>query len=1290
MRYVEKIHDLWTSGGPFLGEDRPSGRVTVERNYWLRSTESASGRNQRNPYRWFQRADTDEQFETEIPNVKSITIERDLNGDAATCRIVIANTVNLKLGEREEQEGVWGKPGYFSYSRGLSQEAKARWGQSANEWSKIIVPNALLRTYHGYGGHDKTIPEAVADEDIIITGVWLIDEIRLSANSDLELSCRDMGKFLIDQQLYPPLMPGRLYPLEYYRWKYDSVSIPKGDIPASSQSAIGLPCHYGCTIGGSASSSTDVFYGFDANILGHQPSHAFDSSFEPDGDEPGKLYHQQTFWLSNGHSSPDGYEWIEICCDGQETNKVYIHPWGGDYVCYVSVWENGGWVSPEGSGEGGTIPYAGGDYTGVNAADIPYVTKLGLKWEAIDREAEHPLPRVYKADKIRLTFTNLTASQWESPNHYRAGVRKTFPMFDMKEAVAKGYLNTYACASYPKVDEDAVGYWQVRHNGNVFAFGDARLYPASNTNPETLHASWVVAMYANHDGLGYWTMDMNGRVVAYGSASHYGDRSVVDGSNGYTGFAPTPTGNGYWLLRRDGQVFAYGDAVDHGSSSHVATLPTGVRAWAHAIESHPDDSGYWVLWTDGYVDAFELDHLGDADRDGFDTTEYVGTLKRDSAGTGYWIVSGGGKIQQFGTAFNFGGATAWGVENWTAGLVWDFLPNWNTDSGYAFQRANGDLDIRGDFEYFGSCADGTAILRKDGNYKDYSDIIRELVLWSGFHLYDPENASADPEVYGRIEKTGAYAKEDLPREMFDKKPVIDPITELKEVVGYIVWVDQQGRFRFESPNWWSLGNYDYEMVELDLIPVVDEMVQLLDYSVVAGDRDARSELMISTAEPTEDFTDTLTTRIVPASASLLRGMVKPAQWINGAFLSKKEQEIMAELISMHAWFAERMGSVTCWGNPLIDINDQIRIYERTTGETFVHYVRGVSSTIDNESGEYTMTIDTNWLGGSPLNRRPLFLAAEARRDGTGYWQARNDGSIYAFGDADLFPTDETHRNWVTSIRSSATGEGYYTLDLSGKVIARGDAVHYGDLNRVEEDCMDMAVTPSGEGYVILSRDGTVEAFGDAVNYGNATLPMTPLPSGDYPIAQSIEHHSTDGGYWILTTDGTVHEFGACVNHGSANRDSFLYTEYVASLRSTSTGDGYWIVSGGGRIQAFGDASDEGESDLYPQAEWVDGLVWAMIPNYAGTGYAIQHADGQLDFFGDMENLGEAFDTGAPVSYEWRVVDPTIYASLDADQQREHFSVSGNVTEFMSKLESPSAQKAVASKFDSADVPPLKA
>jgi hypothetical protein len=231
IRDVAHIWETWYSTEPKVGDRKPCSRVTVEKNYWLRPSGSEDqtsvvvGTWNRGPARWFQRADMTEQVETEIPNIKTINIDRSIDSDAGTCTITVANTANLVFGEPEETEQQVGKPGYFTWNRGASQEALARWGQTRNPWYNVLVPNALLRTYQGYGGHDQEISEAIEDGNLVLTGVWLIDEVRAGTGETLEIKCRDMAKLLIEQMLYPPLVPRGQYPLRYFRYVVESYAI---------------------------------------------------------------------------------------------------------------------------------------------------------------------------------------------------------------------------------------------------------------------------------------------------------------------------------------------------------------------------------------------------------------------------------------------------------------------------------------------------------------------------------------------------------------------------------------------------------------------------------------------------------------------------------------------------------------------------------------------------------------------------------------------------------------------------------------------------------------------------------------------------------------------------------------------------------------------------------------------------------------------------------------------------------------------------------------------------------
>jgi hypothetical protein len=66
-------------------------------------------------------------------------------------------------------------------------------------------------------------------------------------------------------------------------------------------------------------------------------------------------------------------------------------------------------------------------------------------------------------------------------------------------------------------------------------------------------------------------------------------------------------------------------------------------------------------------------------------------------------------------------------------------------------------------------------------------------------------------------------------------------------------------------------------------------------------------------------------------------------------------------------FSYRSNSVTIPGNPAIQIDDQVRIYERVTGETYIHYVSGINSKWDVQTGQWTYTLTTHWLGETPFS-----------------------------------------------------------------------------------------------------------------------------------------------------------------------------------------------------------------------------------------------------------------------------------------------------------------------------------
>lgn len=282
--------------------------------------------------------------------------------------------------------------------------------------------------------------------------------------------------------------------------------------------------------------------------------------------------------------------------------------------------------------------------------------------------------------------------------------------------------------------------------------------------------------------------------------------------------------------------------------------------------------------------------------------------------------------------------------------------------------------------------------QRSGNYFDYTDIIYDFLLWAGFH-YDvfPQEALPDlgggptppagtagfAQVHGVLETTGAWAEDALPDDLFDKRPVIDAITEIRNIVGYLFWIDEEGGAHFQSPNWFAQGNWTEDNVRSTYLPEIDERLQITGYSVTFSSENVRTRIVISSeaippvppygssAETYAAYKDAISraTFYTPEDGQeLWHGMILPAMWWNGAFNDPDEQLIMAKLIAMHLYYRSRQGSLKMQGNPCIQVNDQVRIYERQTSESYVHYVRGVSSTLDNQTGRYEMTLTTHWLG----------------------------------------------------------------------------------------------------------------------------------------------------------------------------------------------------------------------------------------------------------------------------------------------------------------------------------------
>lgn len=1294
----------------------PCTRVTVEKSWYLNITGATVGTWTRGPAHWFQREDLTKQQETELPNVLSVSMNRSLESDAGTCDIVVMNTAMPAYGQQESPSGQFGTPGALTWDHGVAQDARARWSHAVNSWQGVLVPNALLRTYQGFGGHDKTIDDALADGNLILNGVWLVDDVSIGSDGNISLKCRDMAKLLLDQQLFPPLVPPNLYPPFYERWKLTPKSIPKELPPPGSV----------CYGGQYLNSSSDVAYGeWNTHATGHPGTDAFDISTEAQM----PFRHQATFWMSEEYGGPDGYAWIEFLVTGgavAPVNEVMYHafegklmewPAEGMFYVMVSVFERGRWADPETEG-GGITPHG-----------IPYVSTFvpnqGPDMWSFSNDNLYRLPRHYWATMIRFTITNLLpvwSGGWRPPDEgpmprppgeggWRAGARKLDACSIYRDGDPNFANFVYASASIRANTQERSGYWQVRATGQVYAFGDARIYPVNS--PRSSPRQYVTGMTAHPSGQGYWLVDDSGVVISAGDAQFLGDLADAPYANSVD-IACTPSGNGYWVLNNDGSVAAFGGAPNLGSSVHEGYLVSGARARAESMSSHPTQNGYWVMWTDGHITAHGVPHYGHASKDWLYGYEFFTGFKSSSSGNGYYVVKALGGIHAFGDAVHRGDAGAGRADQaWFYNLCWDLiLASEPGEPGYMIQHGNGILDVRGRIQEFGSIGSGVSQERTPGNYKDYADIVKDLLLWAGFYLKPEVQVNNKfPAVYSNVETTGAWASSSapgggtgmLPKGMFEKRSVHEAIKELRDILGYLFYIDPEGGARFESPSWWALGNwltggvgapaYGDARVPYGFMPEIDESVNLQSHSIGYSGQSAYSEIILATEDPmprdpgkpaSEKITQT---RITPKTAPDLRGMTHLFMRTHMELSNKKEQKVMADLIDMKMWFSRRLGNVTCGANPLIDINDQVRVIERTTGEVYIHYIRGIDTSHDLESGEFTMNLTTHWLGGGPFEKFTLFYAGAVRPQSDGYWITTIGGTIqndfrsgvYASGRAELHTKTvaDSHTEDVIAMRSTPSGKGLYTMDRTGKILTYGDAVHRGQLYRpsdppLGQDVVAMALTPRGAGYWLLQTDGTVTAFGDALHLGNA-VPGGTIQNGAANFATDIESHLSTNGYWILTANGGIGAFGV-PSYGNVGMAGVGADDYYATLRHTSDAGGYWAVTTGGIVANRGNAPHYGNGTRYPTDQWQYGLVWDML-SYDDNSYALLHADGSLEGFG-------GFTLYSPVvrydSKYWALV-PAERANAMTDQTGI-FAVSNDVIEFLSKTGSPAAANALASNF----------
>lgn len=318
----------------------------------------------------------------ELPNVKSVEWSRSTDSDVADCTIVVKNTAPLPYDE-VAVAGQLDQPGYYTFDRGGSNFS-SRWKQVRNEWFGMLVPDNIIRTYEGYGSDVDVIPEK--DPYLVQTGVWIIDTVAISAEGDLTIKCRDIGRLLLDQIIIKPVCPPDFYNEPWSGWPDPTTSTT-----TSQPQLVFTP----------QDSSNTPWIG-SGTVQGHTLKAAFDGN-------------ANTYWLSIGNIAPSrrfAYEWVQGKVNNQSVSKVRFRTKKKGYIAFISLKVNGQWIGQR------TINYHE-DGIGQNGGDIKYHKHVNVETEDF---VEVSFAAVKNVQAVRLTLGNLQNFQF-GPYIYRAGVR---------------------------------------------------------------------------------------------------------------------------------------------------------------------------------------------------------------------------------------------------------------------------------------------------------------------------------------------------------------------------------------------------------------------------------------------------------------------------------------------------------------------------------------------------------------------------------------------------------------------------------------------------------------------------------------------------------------------------------------------------------------------------------------------------------------------------------------------------------------------------------------------------
>jgi hypothetical protein len=286
-----------------------------------------------------------------------------------------------------------------------------------------------------------------------------------------------------------------------------------------------------------------------------------------------------------------------------------------------------------------------------------------------------------------------------------------------------------------------------------------------------------------------------------------------------------------------------------------------------------------------------------------------------------------------------------------------------------------------------------------GEITDWSEAIKELCGWAGFTHWARPNyfpgVQADPvlgtdangptpmRVWGDFERIKAWPVEVTSHEDFHLKSFSEAINFIRATLGMLFYIDESGGCVFRFPNLVMGGNFIHDpqsnsrQVRIDEHPIeFHENANLLGYSVTLSDSAIRSEVVATGVEAATRGGGLIAGGIDLVGGdrssaldyvNILAGQTRTLMLNRDTVSFKTWEEVQryAELTALKILYTYRKAQASILAHPGLQLDDQVRVYERVTNEHNIHYVTGINSEMDLQSGSWTMDVTLHWMGADP-------------------------------------------------------------------------------------------------------------------------------------------------------------------------------------------------------------------------------------------------------------------------------------------------------------------------------------